>query len=141
MKNWGIEILNRWFAALNGNVSSPIYRFENPNSNELAYTILRIESDSRRANQHKFLTRPVVITDVVKKYGSAEAIDAGDAINMDSEIYLIIYPSTAFSGLTSATGFRIVKVEPQDKQYLIEDDGTNKIVRIITRNVHTIEEI
>lgn len=140
MKNWGIEILNRWVAALAGNTSSPVYRFDNPNSNEDAYTILRLESDSRRANQHRFLTRPVVITEVVRRYPSASAISEFDAINQDSEIYLVIYPSPEQSGLTSTTGFRIVKVEPQDKQYIIEDDTTHKFIRIITRNVHTIEE-
>lgn len=139
MNNVAPQVLEAWYIHLTS-TGYPVFRADGVPVEETSYILLRIESDSRRANQHRFFTRPVMITEVVARFPGAGAIDDTVALAIDNTIGVFVYATPDKHSLPAIAGIKIVKVESQDKQYLTEDDGTFKYHRIITRHVHTVEQ-
>lgn len=139
MINVSNRILKAWFELLDGNLSVPVYRTDAPATYEGNYVIIRIESDSDTPNNHKWRSNPVLITEVVTKYKTM--INDAEAGEIDEEIGLLLYDSPAQHNLPAQDDIQITSVQRRDAQYLPEDDGTTRINRLITRNVHRVEQL
>jgi hypothetical protein len=140
MINVGNKILKAWYEMLNGQLSVPVYRTDAPAEEEGNYVIIRIESDgSQNTNNQRFISNPVVITDVVTKF-KAE-IDDGLAADIDNEISLLLHSNPATHNLPSQDGIGITRVRRENATYIPEDDGTFRYMRIVTRNVHRVEQL
>lgn len=133
------RVLKAWFELLNGNLSVPVYRTDAPSTEEGNYVLLRVESNSDTPNNHKFISNPVVITEVVTKFSIM--IDDSLAGDIDEEIGELLYSSPAQHNLPSQDDIQITSVQRQDATYLPEDDGTFRYQRLITRNVHRVEQL
>lgn len=131
--------MKAWYEMLSGNISVPVYRVDAPASQEGNYVLLRVESDSDATNNAKFVTRPVVITEVVTKF--AAAIDDGVAGEIDSEIAQLLFPSVGQHGLPAQDDIQITDVIRTNATYLPEDDGTFRYHRLITRNTHRVVQL
>lgn len=134
------KILKAWYELLNGNLSVPVYRLDAPASEKGNYVLLRIESDTDRSNNSGFVNVPVVITEVVTRFDTM--IDDSVAADIDSEISELLYTSTpGHHSLPAQEDINIVSVTRRDATYLPEDDGAiPRIHRLITRNVHRVEQ-
>jgi hypothetical protein len=136
MKNVTGLLLNAWYDLLNGNISVPVYRTDAPPEEEGNFVLLRVESEVDNSNNQKFVTNPVIITEVVTKFKAR--IDDGLAIEIDSEIGELVKPTSATLALPVQTGIQVVDVRRENSTYLPEDDGTFRYNRIITRNIHRV---
>lgn len=130
------KIMRAWYQMLHGNISVPVYRVDAPASEEGNYVLLRVESETDRTNNAKFVTSPVIITEVVTRY--KVSIKDGDAADIDSEIATLLFPSVGQLGLPAQEDIQITTVTRSSATYLPEDDGTFKYHRLITRNVHRV---
>ena len=140
MKNVELQALNSWFQMLDGETSVPVYRMDTPATETGNYILLRIESKADSSNNQKFVSEVVIITEVVTKF--ATMINDSLAGEIDEEIGELLYPTTpAHHALPAQSDIQIVSVIRRDATYLPEDDGTNRYLRLITRNVHRIEQL
>lgn len=132
-------VLKAWWEMLNGNISVPVYRVDAPASEEGNYLLLRVESETDNSNNSKFVTNPVIITEVVTKY--KVAIKDGDAADIDSEVATLLFPSVGQLGLPAQSGIQITEVQRTNATYIPEDDGTFRYNRLITRNRHRVVQL
>jgi hypothetical protein len=133
------RVMRAWYTMLNGNISVPVYRVDAPASEEGNFVLLRVESETDRTNNAKFVTNPVIITEVVTKY--KVAIKDGDAADIDSEIATLLFPSIGQLGLPAQSDIQITEVKRTNATYLPEDDGTFRYHRLITRNNHRVVQL
>lgn len=139
MINPAHKILSAWFALLNGNLSVPVFRTDAPADYEGNYVIIRIESATDTPNNHVFISNPVLITEVVTS--SQIMLDDSVAPMIDEEIGTLLYSSPRQHRLPAQTGIQITSVQRRDATYLPEDDGTKRFLRLITRNIHRVEQL
>ena len=134
------RLLKAWFELLDGNLSVPVYRYDAPATETGNYVLLRIESDSDDSNNQRFVSTPVVITEVITKFSTM--INDSLAGEIDEEIGEFLYPTTpGHHALPAQDDIQIVSVTRRDATYLPEDDGTNRYLRLVTRNVHRVEQL
>lgn len=133
------KVLDAWFALLDGNITVPVYRIDAPATETGNYVLLRAESDFDVPNNHKWVSTPVIISEVVTKF--AIMIDDSVAAEIDSEIAGLLYDSPSQHNLPAQDGIQIVAVKRRDQTYLPEDDGTDRYLRLIVRNVHRVEQL
>lgn len=133
------KVLKAWYELIGENLSVPVYRVDAPADQTGNYVLLRVESDSDTPNNHKFISNPVIITEVVTKF--VTMIDDSLAATIDGEIAALLYSSPAQHNLPAQENIQITSVQRRDATYLPEDDGTNRYYRLITRNVHRVEQL
>lgn len=133
------RVLKAWYELLNGNISVPVYRVDAPISEEGNYVLLRVESDTDTPYNQKFVSNPVIITEVVTKFQTM--IDDSVAGEIDEEISQLLYSDPAHHLLPVQDDIQITSVQRRDATYLPEDDGTNRYLRLIVRNVHRVEQL
>lgn len=136
LRNINNKVLKAWYELLHNNISVPVYRTDAPASEEGNYVLIRKESDSETSNNSAFVTRPVIITEVVTRFSAS--IDEGVAQEIDDEIAQLLYPSAGQNGLPIQTDIQITTVNRVNATDIAEDDGTFKYYRIVTRNVHRV---
>ena len=140
MRNVTNKVVKAWYELLNGNLSVPVYRTDASATEAGNYVLLRVESDTDASNNQKFVSTPVVISEVVTKFSIM--IDDSLAPDIDSEIADLLFPTTpGLHALPAQDDISISYVERRDITYLPEDDGTNRYLRLITRNVHRVEQL
>ena len=134
------RLLKAWFELLDGNLSVPVYRYDAPATETGNYVLLRVESDSDDSNNQRFVSTPVVITEVITKFSTM--INDSLAGEIDEEIGELLYPTTpAHHTLPIQAENQTISFTRQDATYLPEDDGTNRYLRLVTRNVHRVEQL
>jgi hypothetical protein len=144
MINVSTRILNAWYQLLGGHISVPVYRYEAPPTEEGNYVVLRVESDTNTPNKQRFFNNPVVITDVVTRFRGGERINDELAQQIDEEIGVLLFGQpvpTVKHNLPDQDDIQILSVERQSATYLPENDGTDRYLRIVTRNVHRVEQL
>jgi hypothetical protein len=136
-------LMKAWYEMLHNNINVggiiPVYRVDAPVSQEGHYILLRVESETDRSNNAKFVTNPVIITEVVTKF--AAAIKDGVAGDIDSEIASLLFPSVGQLGLPAQDDIQVTEVFRTNATYIPEDDGTFRYHRLITRNVHRVVQL
>lgn len=137
-------VMKAFYEMLNGHVNVgtaiPVYRVNAPITEEGHYILLRVESETYRSNNSKFVSYPVIITEVVTRF--AIAIKDGVAADIDNEIVALLYPSIGQLGLPLQNDIQITSVERVNATYIPEDDGaTNKIHTLSTRNVCRVVQL
>lgn len=138
MINVAHKILTAWSQLLDRNISCKVYRTSVPASETGNYVVLRMESETDRTNNSRYVTAPVIITEVVCVFKTM--IDDSVAPGIDSEITELLFSSPAQHNLPPQDGISITDVRRLNATYLDEDDGTFKYHRIITRNIHRVQQ-
>ena len=134
------RLLKAWFELLDGNLSVPVYRYDAPATETGNYVLLRVESDSDDSNNQRFVSTPVVITEVITKFSTM--INDSLAGEIDEEIGELLYPtSQAHHAWLEQDDIQLVSGVRRDATYLPEDDGANRYLRLVTRNVHRVEQL
>lgn len=134
------RVMKSWFELLSGNLSVPVYRVDAPASENGNYVLLRVESDSDTPYNQKFVSNPVVVTEVITKFQTI--INDTVAAEIDEEISELLFPTDpAHHALPVQDDIQITSVQRRDTTYLQEDDGTNRYHRLIVRNVHRVEQL
>lgn len=131
------KVMKAWYEmGTAGSLSVPLYRGDVPAAEEGNYVLLRVESETDNTNNSKFVTNPVIITDVVTKF--RVAVKDGVAADIDSELATLLFPSPGQLGLPVQSGIQITEVVRSNATYLYEDDGAFRYHRLITRNRHRV---
>lgn len=134
------KIVNAWATLLHNNISVPVYVIDAPTTETGDYVLIRPESDGdQNTNNHHFVSNPVIITEVITRFQAM--INYTRAGEIDNEIALLLTDRPGTHNLPSQDGISITIVRRQNATYLPEDDGVGRILRLITRNVHRVEQL
>lgn len=139
MLNVTNRVMQAWYTLLNGNLTVPVYMIDAPATEDGNYVLLRVESDSETANNHKWISNPVIVTEVVTRF--ATIIDYTVAAEIDDEIGALLYDNPSHHNLPAQNDIQITSVKRRDATYLQEDDGTQRYYTLVTRNVHRVEQL
>lgn len=139
MRNVTNLIMKAWYELLSGNISVPVYTDDAAPTEEGHYVLLRIESDGDNSNNQNFVTNPVLITEVVTRFSTR--IDYWKAGEIDSEIGVLLKPTSATHALPVQEDIQIVDVRRSNATYINEDDGTFRYKTLVTRNLHRVVQL
>lgn len=131
--------MKAWYELLNGNISVPVYTDDTAPTEEGHYVLLRVESDGDNSNNQNFVTNPVIITEVVTRF--KVRIDYWKAGEIDSEIGVLLKPTSATHALPVQEDIQIVDVRRSNATYINEDDGTFRYKTLVTRNLHRVVQL
>jgi hypothetical protein len=142
-KNVMNPLIESWFSLLNGNLSYnsiPVNVYpEDPDNNDTNHHVLiRAESETDDSNKHSFITRPVIVIDIITFHDVS--INRTIVDNIDEQIRELVFP-TRKCALPPLNGLQITNVIPEGGSYLTEDDGTKRVYRKTTRFIHRITQI
>ena len=139
MRNVTNQILKAWFELLDQNISVPVYRTDAPPNETGNYVLLRVESETDKTNNSRWVTQPVIITEIVCRFGIR--IDDSVAPGIDDEIAQLLFSAPGANSLPVQSNIFITDVRRQNATYINEDDGTFRIHRLITRNLHRVQQL
>ena len=136
-------IIESWLSLLDGNLnynSIPVKVYpEDPDNNEENHHVLiRAESETDDSNKHSFVTRPVVVIDIITLHDVS--INRTIVDDIDGQIRGLLFP-TRKCALPPLDGLQITNVIAEGGSYLTEDDGTKRVYRKTTRFIHRITQI
>lgn len=142
-KNVMNPLVESWLSLLDGQLNYNsrtvnVYPEDPDNDEEYHYVLIRAESETDDSNKHSFITRPVVVIDIVTIHDVSVNRTVVDDI--DDQIRGLLFP-TRKHDLPALTGLQITNVIPEGGTYLTEDDGTKRVYRKITRFIHRITQI
>lgn len=142
MKEVFDPLIDSWYALLNGNLSYDgqpvnVYPEDADNDDNNHHVLIRAESETDDSNKSVFITRPVVIIEIVTKFDGV--INRSVVNNIDEQIRGLLFP-TRKCALPALTDLQITNVEIQSGNYLKDDDGVKRIYRKITRFIHRITQ-
>lgn len=139
------DTLTAWYELLNGNIPSsttpdpvPVYRWENPNSDN-EYILLRMISDTRKHNAHKWIFETIVEVETVTRVLASSAVSDFLAWEIDTQIGNLAFDNPSKPNLPAQPTLRIVGLSMTLRTYYVEADDQYKYFRIVSRYTHTIE--
>lgn len=137
-KNSLYQIKTEWYQTLNGAISVPVYKDTVPLSASGNYVLIRSEgSTDRELNNSAFFRTSVIIVDILTKFATTG--NSKTAYDIAQEIDNLIILSPNSFGITLAD-FQITQITVQSEDELYEDDGSEKIFRVIKRYEHFINQ-
>lgn len=133
------KLMKAWYELLDGNISVPVYRVDAPPTEEGNYVLLRAESNTDDNNNQSFISKPVIITEVVAKFSAR--IDDQVVSDIDGEIAALLNTIPSTHNLPAQDDIEIVDVRRLNDTDIYEDDGTFRYHRLITRNLHRVVQL
>lgn len=130
MNNVSKQIRQAYYDVLNGEISVEVYKEDVPESENSHHVILRVESETDNSHKSGWVTKPIVITEVVLI--GQNSIDPDEADDIDDEIRNILLPTIGARSL-EVEGIQITNIKPESSTTINEDDGTKRYYRKITR--------
>lgn len=142
MKNVMSPLIDSWQSLLEGNLTYgsrevKVYKEDAGNDDEFHHVEIRAESETDDSNKTAFVTRPVVIIEIVTVHSISVKRSIVDAI--DDQIRDLLFP-TRQCALPAMDGLQITNVIPQSSSYLNDNDGSKKYYRKLTRYIHRVTQ-
>jgi len=136
-------LIESWYELLEGQLSYNslpvnVYMGDPDNDEESHYVMITAESETDDSNKHSFITRPVVVIDIVTIHDVS--INRTIVEDIDGQIRGLLFP-TRKCALPALADLQITNVVAEGGSYLPEDDGTKRIYRKVTRFIHRITQI
>lgn len=130
MNNVSKQIRQAYYDALNGNISVKVYKEDVPESEHDHHVVIRVESETGETHSSGFVTKPVVMVEVIGVFTNSVDPDVVDDI--DNEVRQILKPDVS-SRTFNVSGIQISCIKAESSTLLQEDDGHNRYYRKITR--------
>jgi hypothetical protein len=130
-------IRQAYYDALNGNISVSVYKEDVDPAETGNYVVVRLESTTGVPNNQSFITRPVVIIDIVTRFSNV--INPDTVEDIDQEIKTVLKPLV--TSVIQLDNVQLSGMSTGEVNYLTEDDGTDKYYRKIVRYQNRIVEI
>lgn len=142
-KNVMNPLVESWLSLLDGqltynSIAVNVYPEDPDNNEQNHHVLIRPESETDDSNKHSFITRPVIVIDIITYHDVS--INRTIVDNIDDQIRGLLFP-TRKCALPALQDLQITNVIPEGGSYLTEDDGTKRIYRKTTRFIHRITQI
>lgn len=132
------DLKTEWYKALNGVISVPVYKDAvqlNQNGN---YVLIRSEgSNQTELNNSAFFQSAIIVVDILTKFATLG--NSKTAYDIAQEIYDEIILSPNSFGIT-IPDHQITQITIESESELYEDDGSEKIFRLILRYKHILNQ-
>ncbi len=132
------EIKTAWWNVLSGIISVPVYKDAVPLQANGNYVLIKSDgSNQTELNNSAFFQSVVIICEIYTKFATTG--QSKTAYDIAQEIYDEIITSPNSFGIT-LTNFQITQITVQSETELYEDDGSEKVFRLIIRYEHFINQ-
>ena len=137
-KNSIYQLKTQWFAALSGVISVPVYKDSVPLNESRNYVLIYSDgSNDAGVTNTGFFRSVVIVIDIVTKFAN---ISNGKLANdIATEIDLIVMQSPNTYGIT-LPNFNITQITVQSENEINDNDGDEKVFRIVKRYEHFINQ-
>lgn len=137
-KNSIYQLKTQWFSALNGVISVPVYKDAVPLNESRNYVLIYSGggTDAGLTNSG-FFRSVVIVIDIVTKF--ANIGNSKLANDIATEIDLIVMQSPNSFGIT-LPDFNITQITIQSEDEIYDDDGDEKVFRLVKRYEHFINQ-
>lgn len=137
-KNALYQIKTEWYQTLNGELSVNVYKDAVPVTEVGNFVLLRAEgSTDRELNNSAFFRSAILVVDIFTQFPTIA--NSKTAYNIAQEIDDLIMLSPNSFGIT-LPDFQITQLTVQSETELYEDDGAEKIFRVIKRYEHILNQ-
>lgn len=137
-KNALYDLKTEWYQALTGDISVPVYKDAVPLSENGNYVLIRSEgSTDRELNNSAFFRSAIIIVDILTKFATIGNSKTAYDIAQEIDDLVILSPNSF--GIT-LDDFQITQITVQSEDEIYEDDGSEKIFRVIKRYEHFINQ-
>lgn len=137
-KNSIYQLKTQWFTALNGVITVPVYKDSVPLNESRNYVLIYSDgSADAGVTNTGFFKSVVIVIDIVTKFANmANSKFANDIANEIDDIIMI---SPNSYGIT-LPNFNITQITIQSENEINDDDGDEKVFRLIKRYEHFINQ-
>jgi len=137
-KNALYQLKTSWYQALNGEISVPVYKDAVPLTESGNYVYIRAEgSTDRELNNSAFFRSAVIVVDIFTKFATIGNSKTAYDIAQEIDDLVILSPNSF--GIT-LTDFQVTQITVQSETELYEDDGSEKIFRVVKRYEHFLNQ-
>lgn len=137
-KNALYDLKTEWYQVLTGDISVPVYKDAVPLSENGNYVLIRSEgSTDRELNNSAFFRSAIIIVDILTKFATIGNSKTAYDIAQEIDDLVILSPNSF--GIT-LNDFQITQITVQSEDEIYEDDGSEKIFRVIKRYEHFINQ-
>jgi hypothetical protein len=137
-KTVSYDLKTEWYKTLNGAISVPVYKDAVPLNENGNYVLIRSEGAGQTdLNNSAFFQSAIIIVDILTKF--ANIGNSKTAYDIAQEIYDEVILSPNSFGIT-LPDHQITQITVQSETELYEDDGAEKIFRLIIRYEHFLNQ-
>jgi len=137
-KNALYQLKTEWYQVLNGQISVPVYKDAVPLTESGNYVYIRAEgSTDRELNNSAFFRSAVIVVDIFTKFATIGNSKTAYDIAQEIDDLVILSPNSF--GIT-LTDFQVTQITVQSETELYEDDGSEKIFRVVKRYEHFLNQ-
>ena len=132
------NLKTEWYKTLDGQLSVPVYKDAVPLTESGNYVLIRSEgSTTGDLNNSAFFQSAIIVIDVFTIF--ATIANSKTAYDIAQEIDDLIILSPNSFGIT-LTNHQITQITVQSENELYEDDGSEKIYRLVLRYEHFLNQ-
>jgi len=137
-KTVSYDLKTEWYKTINGAISVPVYKDAVPLNENGNYVLIRSEGAGQTdLNNSAFFQSAIIIVDILTKF--ANIGNSKTAYDIAQEIYDEVILSPNSFGIT-LPDHQITQITVQSETELYEDDGAEKIFRLIIRYEHFLNQ-
>lgn len=137
-KTVSYDLKTEWYKTLNGAISVPVYKDAVPLNANGNYVLIRSEGATQTdLNNSAFFQSAIIIVDILTIF--ANIGNSKTAYDIAQEIYDEVILSPNSFGIT-LPDHQITQITVQSETELYEDDGAEKIFRLIIRYEHFLNQ-
>lgn len=132
------DLKTEWYKALDGVISVPVYKDAVPLSQNGNYVLIRSEGSTQTdLNNSAFFQSAIIVVDILTKFATLG--NSKTAYDIAQEIYdeIILGPNSF--GIT-IPDHQITQITIQSETELYEDDGSEKLFRLLLRYEHILNQ-
>lgn len=132
------DLKTEWYKALDGVISVPVYKDAVPLNENGNYALIRSEgSTSTKLNNSAFFQSAIIIVDILTKFATLGNSKIAYDIAQEIDDEIILSPNSF--GIT-LPNHQITQITVQSETELYEDDGSEKVFRLILRYEHILNQ-
>lgn len=137
-KNSIYQLKTQWYAALNGVITTPVYKDAVPLNEAQNYVLIYSDGSSDAGVTNSgFFRSVVIVVEIVTKF--ANMGNSKLANEIAEQIDLVVMQSPNTYGI-SLPNFNITQITIQSENEIYDDDGDEKVFRLIKRYEHFINK-
>jgi hypothetical protein len=133
------DLKTAWYSQIKNNVTGPaVYKDAVPLNVNTNYILIRSEGlTQNELNNSAFFTTAIIVVEILTKF--ANIGNSKPAYDLLNEINFVMLPSPNSTPILIAN-HQVVQVNVQSETEIYEDDGAEKLFRLIVRYEHILNQ-
>jgi hypothetical protein len=132
------DLKTAWYSQIKNNVTPNVYKDAVPLNVNTNYILIRSEGLTQtELNNSAFLTNAIIVVEIVTKF--ANIGNSKTAYDLLNEINLFMLPTPNTNPIL-ISNHQVMQITVQSETEIYEDDGAEKLFRLIVRYEHILNQ-